>query len=329
MKRLVVLLPIVVFTALFAGWIVARVKRAQSTLPSFAPARAPDLEPLMAPLGNARLAGRVVDPDGQGLAEVSVYARCQSVPHWTHTDEQGRFALEGLVEGEVQVALLAWGRAPTLLTVATGEVELVLPPVAPPPEPLPAMESAPLSGRIAHPLRRAWRDVDGYEVVLAPLADPTEFGIQSERRVRTDASGLFTLEGLALGSYALRVLPAWAEGADWPNLANPTYARLDHRRDPEGLVAVLAVGAIDVRVLGPDGRPLEGALLLLSPKLRPERVWPPFTSDADGAVRIRDLPPERYILTVRAGEAEVSEDVGVESGRIVTLELGPLAIRQR
>jgi hypothetical protein len=70
---------------------------------------------------------------------------------------------------------------------------------------------------------------------------------------------------------------------------------------------MLAVGAIDVRVLGPDGRPLEGALLLLSPKLRPERVWPPFTSDADGAVRIRDLPPERYILTVRAGEAEVSE----------------------
>jgi hypothetical protein len=165
--------------------------------------------------------------------------------------------------------------------------------------------------------------------VLAPLADPTEFGIQSERRVRTDGNGFFTLEGLALGRYALRVLPAWAEGTDWPDLANPTYARLDHGREAQGLVAVLAVGAVDVRVLGPDGRPLEGALLLLAPKLRPERVWPPFTSDVDGGVRLRDLPPERYVLTVRAGEAEASEELGVESGRIVTLELGPLSIRRR
>lgn len=329
MKRLTILLPLAVLAALLCGFVAARVARARESLPSFTPSRPPELPELVAPLGDARLAGRVLDPDGQGLAGVSVYLRCAAVPHWTETDADGRFALEGLVAGELDVILLAWGRAPARVKARTGEVEFVLPPIAPPPEPLPALETAPLVGRLAHPLRGAWQDEAGYELVFAPLDPPMRVGTTVERRMRVDARSLFALDDLALGSYALKLVPLWATGSDWPDLAHPSYARLQHGKDSGGLVVVLAAGALDVRVSGTDGLPLEGALALLSPVGHPARVWPPQSSDAEGRLRFLDLPPGDYELVVRAGEAESRLAAQVESGRVSALETGPLAIRKR
>ncbi|MFM7298850.1 MAG: hypothetical protein ACKO4Q_16720, partial [Planctomycetota bacterium] len=68
MKRLTILLPLAVLAALLCGFVAARVARARQSLPSFTPARPPQLPELVAPLGDARLAGRVLDPDGKGLA---------------------------------------------------------------------------------------------------------------------------------------------------------------------------------------------------------------------------------------------------------------------
>jgi len=328
-KRLTVFLPLAVLAALLCGFVAARVARARQSLPSFTPARPPQLPELVAPLGDARLAGRVLDPDGKGLAGVSVYLRCAAVPHWTETDAEGRFALEGLVEGELDVILLAWGRAPARWKARTGEVEFVLPPIAPPPEPLPALETAPLVVRLAHPLRGNWLDDAGYELVFAPLEAPMRVGTTVERRMRVDARGLFALEDLALGSYALKLVPSWAAGSDWPDLAHPSYARLQHGKDSGGLVVVLAVGALDARVSGTDGLPLEGALALLSPAAEPARVWPPQASDAEGRLRFLDLPPGSYELVVRAGEAEARLAVEIESGRVSAVETGALAIRKR
>jgi hypothetical protein len=322
-------LPLAVLAALLCGFVAARVARARQSLPSFAPASPPTLGELAAPLGDARLAGRVLDPDGTGLAHVSVYLRCASVPHWTETDAEGRFTLEGLVEGELDVILLAWGRAPARLKTRTGDAEFVLPPIAPPPAPLPTLETAPLVGRLAHPLRNTWQESEGYELVLAPLEAPMRVGTTVERRLRVEPRGLFALDDLALGSYTLKLVPSWASGSDWPDLAHPTYARLQHGRDSGGLLVVIAAGALDVRVSGADGLPLEGALALLSPATHPARVWPPQPSDAEGRLRFLDLPPGRYELVVRAGEAEERLAVEIESGRVSAVELGPLAIRKR
>ncbi len=329
MRRLTIFLSLAVLAASLCGFLAARVARARQTLPSFTPSRPPDLPELVAPLGDVRLAGRVLDPDGKGLAAVSVYLRCASVPHWTETDAEGRFALEGLVEGELDVILLAWGRAPARVKARPGEVEFVLPPIAPPPQPLPALEVAPLVGRLAHPLRGNWQSVAGYELVFAPLDPPMRVGTTVERRLPADARGLIALEDLALGSYALRVVPTWAAGSDWPDLAHPSYARLQHEKDSGGLVVVLAVGALDVRVSGTSGLPLEGALGLLTPRDEPARVWPPQASDAEGRLRFLDLPPGAYALVVRAGEAESRSEFEIESGRVSAIEVGPLAIRKR
>ncbi|MBM3987644.1 MAG: carboxypeptidase regulatory-like domain-containing protein [Planctomycetes bacterium] len=329
MKRLTMLLPLAVFAALVCGFLAARVARARQTLPWFAPAQPPQLGELNAPFGDARIAGRVLDPDGAGLADVSVYLRCASVPHWTTTDGEGRFALEGLVEGEHEVILLAWGRAPARVKARTGDVEFVLPPIAPPPEPLPALETAPLVGRLAHPLRNTWQSVEGYELVLAPLEAPMRVGTTIERRLRVEPRGLFALDDLALGSYAIKLVPGWAAGSDWPDLAQPSYARVHHGKDSGGLVVPLAAGALDVRVSGADGLPLEGALALLSPTANPARVWPPQSSDAEGRLRFVDLPPGDYEVVVRAGEAEARLGVEIESGRVSAVETGPLAIRRR
>lgn len=330
MKRLTLLLPIAVFGAVLCGWIAARVGRAGRALPSFAPTQPAQFAELAPPLGDAALRGRVVDVDGQPLPGVSLYLRSNSVPFWTVTDAAGRFALEGLAAGEVEVALLVWGRSPRLERVRTGEVELVLPELSPEPLPISAPQSAPLAGRVAHPLRRALTDPEGYEIAFIPLAPANELGTTVERRVRADRQGLFTLDELALGSYEIEVLPSWAAGSSWPNLAAPAYARLEHGRDTGGVVVVLSCGALEASVVDGTGAGLEGALALVHPSDDPRSIWPPVTSDARGRLRLSDLPPGRYAIALRAGEGQIpAQEFEIESGRTTSLELGPVEVRKR
>ena len=330
MRNLTRIVPAIVFGLLLVGWLVARISRATRELPSFAAPRAVEFEPLVSPLGTERLWGTVVDPFGQPLADVGVVLRSNSVPLWAETDAQGRFELTGLHQGEVDVALVLWGRAPVHHLVQPGEVTLVMPEPNPPPAELSETARAPITGRLAHPLRRAWSDADGYEVALVPIAPPQEFGGTVERRVSTDRQSVFAFDELALGSYRLVVLPSWAAGGSWPDLADPEHARLEHGQDGGGLVIVLSVGALDVQVTDELGNGIVGALALLSSAERPTRIWPPATSDARGQLRFLDLPPGRYTLDVRAGEGQSTrENVEIASGEIVPVRVGPISVRQR
>jgi hypothetical protein len=329
-RNLTRLVPAIVFGVLLVGWLVARISRATRDLPSFAAPRAVEFEPLVSPLGPERLWGKVVDPFGEPLAGVGVVLRSNSVPLWTETDAQGQFELSGLQPGEVDVALVLWGRAPVHQLATPGEVTLVLPEPNPPPAELTAAVRAPIAGRLAHPLRRAWSDAEGYEVALVPIAPPQEFGGTVERRVHTDRQGVFAFDDLALGSYRIVVLPSWAAGGSWPDLADPAHARLEHGQDGGGLVVVLGLGALDVEVTDELGSGIAGALALLTSAAQPARIWPPATADARGHLRFLDLPPGRYTLSVRAGEGQSTlENVEIASGEILPLRVGPISVRQR
>lgn len=334
MRRFTLLLPALVALALLIGWWKAHWNDGAVDLPSFAPPQAPHFEELHAPHGPESLHGHVVDIDGRVVAGVALYLRSGGVPMWETSDEEGRFAFEGLATGDVEVVVIAWGHPPRtqMLTPGLEEREIVLLPHNPPPAMLNDVEYAVLGGRVDNPLGAAWSDPDGYEVVLVPRAPIEEFGGAVERRVRCDPRGFFLLEDVALGRFRAMVLPSWARGGSWPDLVAPEYAELEHTREvTESLVFALACGAIEASVRDTAGKPIEGAFVLLVDAAQTLHVWPPQTTDALGRFRFIDLPPGDYLLQLRAGESQVPDvKVTVRAGQVESgLELPPLEVRKR
>jgi len=325
-KRITLLLPAAVALC-FALGILLEWGGSDSDLPSFTPARPPEFGVLAAPGGTASLHGRVLDPEGEPVADASVYLRSGDVPHWTYTDESGVFRLDQLAEEPTTAAVLAWGFPPSEFEVRASDraVTLTLPARSDDVPGLPNVERADLRGRVVHPLglERA------YEVVLLP-ADPPDL-LQGPVAVRTltDELGRFEFPDLALGRYRTLVLPAWAEGGSWPDLVAPEAPLLEHRRDDEPLDLPLAAGALTGRLRDPSDLPIEGALVLLSPAGDPRRVWPPALSGADGSFHVDDLPAGDYVIEMRAGQGVLTgTPVHVEAGRSAELPLATLRIRE-
>jgi hypothetical protein len=224
-----------------------------------------------------------------------------------------------------------------VLDARAGDAAVVLrmpPPIESPPAPLRVARST-LEGRVES--ARPGDPLDRYEVLLAPVAAPSEPGAAVPRRAPTDAEGRFRFEDLAHGAYRALLLPAWARGGTWPDLAatglDAPSIPLLHPRVPSGddtdaegagrdeWVLRDRSGAVRCRVLGPapDGGYLtvEGALLVLRADpsgsrpagTRPDgeslagatRLWPPGSTDADGVATIEDVPAGRYTLTLTAG----------------------------
>jgi hypothetical protein len=332
MKRLTILLPLTVLAALVFGFVRARLAAAERSLPAFAPTWPQQFAELSAPLGVRELRGHVVDIDGVPVADVDLYLRSNDVPFWTTSDAGGAFAFEGLGDAEVEIAALVWGRPPRLHRALPGatDFQLVLAQPHTPPQSLPTLAYAPLSGRIAHPLGSVGIDSAGYEVAFLPRTSPAEFGAAVERRVRCDARGFFFVEDLARGAYSVVVVPNWAAGTDFPDPAAPEDAQLDHVEGAlEDIAVGLQCGVLEGTLLEAGGAPLHGALILVAESGDAARIWPPQTSDGLGRFRFVDLPLGTYRLTIRAGEGALETLVEIRQAQVTRPEFAPLVVRRR
>jgi hypothetical protein len=332
LKRLTVLVPIAVLLGLLWAYGAARMRQGARETPIFDEPHVLAQAPMGSPFGERVLRGRVVDIEGRAMAGVTLYFRSNDVPFSGKSDAEGRFSFEGLGEHEIDLAVLAWGHPPRMHRVAPGEdVEIVITPPLEPPPPLAGFTSASVSGRVSNPLGRRWWDPDGYEVALIPRGSPAELGGAVERRVRCAPTGEFTIPDLVHGSYDVHVLPEWAAGSDWPDLVAPVSSRLEHAPGSQRSIAItLRCGVLEGTLSEPNGRRLEGAVVLLSPAAAPARLWPPIATDAEGRFRFLDLPPGAYLLSARAGEgALIDHPVHVENAQLSRPELPSIEVRKR
>lgn len=332
MKRITVLVPIAVLIGLLWAYGSARMRQITRETPTFDEPHELALPPVQAPFGAFSLTGRVVDIEGRAMPGVLLYFRSNGVPFSGKSDAEGRFAFEGLGEHEVELAVLAWGHPPRMHHVVPGvDVEVVITPPVEPPPPLSGFASTTLSGRVSNPLGRLWWDPDGYEIAFVPRGSPAELGGAVERRVRCAPDGQFTVPALVHGSYDVRVLPSWAAGSDWPDLVAPAASRLEHSEATARSAAItLRCGALEGTLREPEGRVLEGAVVLLGPADDRSRLWPPIATDAAGRFHFLDLPPGDYLVSARAGEgALLDHPIRVENGQVSRPELPAIAVRER
>lgn len=333
MRRWKLWVPILAWVGLLAGFLARRVfapEPPELVIQPMPAARIPDLE-LRA--RNHAVAGEVLDATGKPIADVLVWVRAGSSPHFAYTDASGKFRLDAVEDAPWSVTALAQGYAPLRLEVpeATGALTLRFgAPLGPAPS-LAKLERSRLSGAVTS---RLAYDLDGAEVVLIPTLSPETLGAPLPCRARIGPDGRFAFDDLLVGDYQVEVRPAWAPGGSWPDLArgldDPAPKLLAHveaaaRAD---FTVELAVGEATGRTVGPEGEALEGALILVAQAADPSRVWPPETSAADGTFTVRGLPAGKYLVSIRAGSASVQIEAVVRAGESAVVEPGPLEVRR-
>ncbi len=251
--------------------------------------------------------GRVVDARGEAMAGALVWMLSGDEPRWTNADASGAFRLQGLQRGPWDVRVLAHDHRPhaTVLrdTGAPQEVRLPDGPRAAPV--VPALQRARLVGTL---IGTALQEMQGAEVALTPTAAPESFDAPLPRRAIADAGGRFQFDELVAGEYRVTVIPGWARGGTWPDLARASETAESivfvHRADGSAPLSIdLSAGSVVGSLLDSEGESLEGAFVLVTPSDRPDRPWPPVATDARGQFEFRGLPPGRYALTARAGSA--------------------------
>ncbi|MAF67443.1 MAG: hypothetical protein CMJ84_17525 [Planctomycetes bacterium] len=329
MKRITLIPPIVGLVTL-AGMIAWRTLAEPGTsLPPFPDPPAVSLPGFEVPLGTARVAGVVRGADGRVLVEALVSLRAGEEPMWTYTDAEGRFALSEVHPGPARITILARRYRTHEFDVLAPDEALVLEldeTLAPAPE-LPPLERAPLEGVIVPAI--AGRGVAGYEVLLRPAETPDRFGAPVERRATVGADRSFRFDDLILGQYRVTLLPPWAAGGSWPNIADPARRAHVHSLASAGrsLELPAAAGELHARLVDADGAEIFGALALLHPAGSPDRPWPPATSAEDGTLTFADVPPGAHRLLLIAGEARRELTVQVSAGSALELDLQPLPTR--
>jgi hypothetical protein len=318
------LVPLVALAGFGAAWLV----HTPAVIPpidlQLTPPPQTELSEIPLPARVRSLEGVVLEPDGTPAADALVWLLSGDEPRWTYTGADGTFRLAALQRGPWDLRVLADGHLPSALALRdTGtRQEIRLGDARRAAPRLTALASAPLNGTV---VGAAADLADGAEVVLTPVLPPEDLDAPLPRRARADAQGRFALPDLIAGDYRVEVLPAWARGGSWPDLARPlTDAEpraFTHRADGSAPLTVeLVCGGLQGSVLDAAGRPLEGALVLVAPADRPERPWPPASSDARGAFALRGLPAGRYALSVRAGTAVWTREVAVAAGESAALD---------
>ncbi len=204
-----------------------------------------------------RLTGRVLDAAGVGAEGVDVSVRSQvqgveprpfmTATPTTRTDGEGRFAFEGLLEGEILLSVETGAGRPAVpdVRVAAGqnEGEIRLP------------SPASVSGRV---LDDQGRPMSGVEV----SAD-SEHRYPGRWNTTTDTEGRFRMENLPASAEQIRVwLPTpQGRGTDWPWLADPAVETRPGARD---VVVKLERGVfVEGTLLDERDRPAEGRVLAL------------------------------------------------------------------
>jgi hypothetical protein len=326
-------IPVLTLLGLAAGFIS---KRALAPPPAelvIQPVPSAKIPALELPERNRALDGQVVDPAGAGVPEALVFLRAGDAPHFTYTDSAGRFHLAALEEGPWRATVLAIGFAPfakDLVDTGSPQTIRLEAPVGPPPS-LPQLARKDLAGVLSS--RRAVA-LEGCEIVLTPTLAPESLSAPLPRRATAGADGRFQIPDLIVGEYAVEVLPVWARGGSWPDLARPIDGEkpliLSHTAGeaPTVLAIELQTGEVTGKLADLDGHPLEGALILVSPASDASRVWPPGSTVQDGTFTLGGLPYGKYLLAVRAGSAAVQREALIRAGETTILEFAPLEVRR-
>jgi hypothetical protein len=332
-KRWTTWIPVLTLLGLAAGFVAKR---------AFAPASdelvihampAANIPALELPPRSRVLDGQVVDPSGAGVADALVFLRAGEAPHFTYTDAHGAFHMPALEDAPWDVTVLAIGFRPQAkeLPDASSPQTIRLETPAGPAPSLPAIARKDLAGVLSS---HAPYPLEGCEVVLTPTLPPETLSGPLPRRATATADGRFVFQDLIVGEYVVEVLPVWARGGSWPDLARGIEGDqprvISHSAgDPSPVLAIpLRVGDVTGKLIDADGHAIEGALVLISPASDPSRVWPPESSAADGAFAVHGLPSGKYALSVRAGTASVQKDALVRAGETTNLEFEPLEVRR-
>jgi protocatechuate 3,4-dioxygenase beta subunit len=249
----------------------------------------PPSEPLAVTLHPAlRIAGRVVDPDGDPVARARLMlstewqrggSRAMRSSGQTESDEQGRFLFEDVEPGTLRLTASAEGRQSAELggiAAAPGKdvegLELVLAP------------GATVEGRVTDAAGRPVPDV-----MVQVLDEERAMGSRIFHGTRADGDGWYTIEGLPSGQRSLAAEDDQGRRAVGDLDVRPGSNRLDLRFR----------GGVELagRVLDADGNPVPAAEVELAGS---GVSWgrQQVATGADGAFLLQDVEDGEYRLLV-------------------------------
>ncbi|MBL8857474.1 MAG: carboxypeptidase regulatory-like domain-containing protein [Planctomycetes bacterium] len=329
--RWAVVVPLAALVAWGVGWTLSRITRKDPrTLEVTSPPQT-HLPVIVSPPRARFLSGTVIGPDGVAIDDALVALIASDEPHWTYTDKDGRFALEGLARGAWTVTISATAHLPFTTTISDDGTPVVvrLPDAK---RPLPQLAPRVVAAIAGHIAPAPMTTLAGLEVVFTPTTPLQQIDAPLPRRVLCGSDGRFALPDLQIGEYKVVVLPEWAQNGTWPDLsrAEGTPPRIWNQTSgtEDTLDIELVAGGVRGIVADRERNPLAGALVLVASATAPERVWPPVTADAQGAFAIPDLPPADYVVTVRAGAGSHQATVTVRAREVLDLTLPPLSVEQ-
>jgi protocatechuate 3,4-dioxygenase beta subunit len=248
--------------------------------------------------GDGVLAGRVLGPDGAGLAGAAVVAQRRLERQdraWTaprpvraRSANDGSFRFDDLAPGNYSVA----ATAPGLLGAARDGMAIAA--------------SAPVTGvelRLSHggvTLSGRVKEASGGMVPGAQLFAEQK-GVHSDRGV--GSLGVFTTETAPDGRYSLQLVPGRYHVYVSADGYTRTHTSVTLSADETCDLVVEPAAHIRGRVVrGEGGTAVEGAEVAAEPDERGLRsLFGPVITDANGAFHIDELPPAGYRLTARNG----------------------------
>lgn len=277
----------------------------------FAPAgQPPARDPTTPPSGSGMLLGRVVGSDRQPLRGALVTIG-GSPPREVITDDNGRFAFDGLAAGRYNLnatkpAFVVPASAIPIDIAAGQRVDygdLLL------------ERGGVIAGRV---LDQRGREVTGADVTLYRLQwdrGRALLGQATRARDQTDDLGQYRLFGIPPGEYLLgAVMPSADQAGEvatyYPSASSPSDAETISIRSGDELSEVLLTvnagraGAISGKVRRSDGVPVAAARVSLSPfESQVGGVRPDLRTVVrpDGSFTFRGLPPGEYIVSVDGG----------------------------
>lgn len=178
--------------------------------------------------------------------------------------------------------------------------------------------------------------VDGVAVIgMHSLGPRIQLSLAHEQRVEIGADGEFVVEGLPAGDGQLVVLcrgwvsqkgtlpdrtgatPGGQRVGAWPPVSVPSDGTVTIPMEP--------TGSLEVTVVGPDGAPVNGAMVHVSPnyyfwgigsQIVPGRDWGVRTGP-DGRALLVDIPPdESEMISVRHETLQLTEAQRLETPRV-------------
>lgn len=264
----------------------------------------PPLETPLSLVGPVTFAGVVLGDKEIPVGGALVMTGSGELLAWDYTDDNGRFALDGLPASEILVRVIGDGHEPEDFTIVDPRSESVwrLQLTTPLPETpsLPELEYVDITGIVTAP-RKDWVIV-GYELLLKPMSPPQEFGAPLASRSTIQADRSVSFSGLIAGRYHAALLPPWAPMGTWPNLLDPeTPVVVVGSSEESHLEFKMVAGEIEGTVIDDRGKLVAQALVGVHPEGESNQVWPPARTDEHGHFVLRDIPVGEYVLHAHAG----------------------------